>query len=213
MCPLPLPPRRMRAGGGGSERCPAHFRGLWYFFLSFFLEMGYHKLKFLDRGRPRIVLTQQIIFTWSLWIVLCIVIFHLIVINVNMNIAVKGVLTWENSHRREFHTRMTFWFRIAFTWWRGHFIFRHLKVHLKVLMLIKYTCDSKSQTLRLRYPFQVYRQTDFTPERLVVSRLHDTVARFRTWVKFSPRYKNRAELTPGWLAPAWHFVAVSCKQI
>ena len=62
-------------------------------------------------------------------------------------------------------------------------------------------------------PVPVYRQTDFIPKRVVVSRLHDTVARFRTGVKFSPRYKNRGELTPGWLAPAWHFVVVSCKQI
>ena len=46
-------------------------------------------------------------------------------------------------------------------------------------------------------PVPVYRQTDFTPKRVVVSRLHDTVARFRTGVKFSPRYKNRGELTPG----------------
>ena len=42
-----------------------------------------------------------------------------------------------------------------------------------------------------------YWQTDFTPKRVVVSRLHDTVARFRSGVKFSPRYKNRGELTPG----------------
>ena len=62
-------------------------------------------------------------------------------------------------------------------------------------------------------PVPVYRQTDFTPKRVVVSRLHDTVARFRTGVKFSPRYKNQGELTPGWLAPAWHFVVVSHKQI
>ena len=62
-------------------------------------------------------------------------------------------------------------------------------------------------------PVPVYRQTDFTPKRVVVSRLHDTVARFRTGVKFSPRYNNRGELTPGWLAPAWHFVVVSCKQM
>ena len=41
-------------------------------------------------------------------------------------------------------------------------------------------------------PVPVYRQTDFTPTR-VVSRLHDTVARFRTGVEFSPR----GELTPG----------------
>ena len=61
------------------------------------------------------------------------------------------MFTWENSYRCEFHTGMTFWFRIAFTWWLGHFISRYLRVHF---MLIKYTSDSKSQTLRLRYPFQ-----------------------------------------------------------
>ena len=46
---------------------------------------------------------------------------------------------------------MTFWFRIAFTWWQGHFISRYLKLYF---MLIKYTCDSKSQTLPMRYSFQ-----------------------------------------------------------
>ena len=46
-------------------------------------------------------------------------------------------------------------------------------------------------------PVPVYRQTDFTPKGVVVSRLHDTVARFRTGVKFSPRCENRGELTPG----------------
>ena len=56
-------------------------------------------------------------------------------------------------------------------------------------MLIKCTYDSKSRTLRMRYPFQ----TDFTPKRVVVSCLHDTVARFRTGVKFSPRYENRGD--------------------
>ena len=48
----------------------------------------------------------------------------------------------------------------------------------------------------------VYRQTDLTPKRVVVSRLHDTIARLRTGVKFSPWYENRGELTPGRLAPA-----------
>ena len=62
-------------------------------------------------------------------------------------------------------------------------------------------------------PVPVYRQTDFTQKRVVVSRLHDTFARFCTGVKFSPRHNNRGELTPGWLAPAWHFVMVSFKQI
>ena len=46
-------------------------------------------------------------------------------------------------------------------------------------------------------PVPVYRQTDFIRKRVVVSRLHDTVARFRTGVKFSPRYENRGELMPG----------------
>ena len=45
-------------------------------------------------------------------------------------------------------------------------------------------------------PVPVYRQTDFTPKRVDVSRLHNTAARFRTRVKFSTRYKNRGELTP-----------------
>ena len=38
---------------------------------------------------------------------------------------------------------------------------------------------------------------DFTPKRVVVARLHDTAVRFCTRVKFSPRYKNRGELTLG----------------
>ena len=46
-------------------------------------------------------------------------------------------------------------------------------------------------------PVPVYRQTDFTPKWVVVLRLHDTVARFRPGVKFSPRCENRDELTPG----------------
>ena len=63
----------------------------------------------------------------------------------------KGVFTWEKSHRRESHTGMTFWFRIGFTLWLSHLISRYLKVHF---MLIKYTCDSKSQTFHMRYPFR-----------------------------------------------------------
>ena len=46
-------------------------------------------------------------------------------------------------------------------------------------------------------PVPVYRQAAFTPKRVVVSRLHDTVARFRTGVRLSPRYNNRGEHTPG----------------
>ena len=90
---------------------------------------------------------------------------------------------------------MTFWFRVAFTWWLGHFISRHFKVHF---MLIKYTYDSKSQTLHMRYPFQSTgnQQTDLTSKRMVVSRSHHAVvAKFRTGVKFSPRCNNRGEVT------------------
>ena len=43
----------------------------------------------------------------------------------------------------------------------------------------------------------VYRQTDFSPKWVVVSRLKETVARFRTGVKFSPRCENRGDPTPG----------------
>ena len=46
-------------------------------------------------------------------------------------------------------------------------------------------------------PVPVYQQTDFTPKHVVVSRLHDTFARFRAGVKFSPRYNNLGELTLG----------------
>ena len=42
-------------------------------------------------------------------------------------------------------------------------------------------------------PIPVYRQTDFTPKRVVVLRLHDTAVRFCTRVKFLPRYKNRGD--------------------
>ena len=40
------------------------------------------------------------------------------------NSRIGTVFTWENSHRGEFHTGMTFWFRMAFTWWCGHAWFK-----------------------------------------------------------------------------------------
>ena len=118
----------------------------------------------------------------------------------------EGVFAWENSHRREFHSGMTSWFRITFTWWLGFFI------------ISGSTCWSWRSHLGLTkithaLPVPVYLQTDFTPKRVVVWRLHDTVAKSRTGVKFSPRCESRGELTSRLLAPAWHFVAVSCKQM
>ena len=62
-------------------------------------------------------------------------------------------------------------------------------------------------------PVPVYRQTDLTPKRVTTVSCKRETTWFCTGVKFSPRYKNRRELTPGWLAPARHFVVVSCKQI
>ena len=166
---------------------------------------------------------------------------------------------------------MTFWFRIAFTWWLGrggsriflgggapvscststpikHIVFFsqntscirkpqvisgggggahplhppprdapagsfHISLFEGTLHVDKIHVWFKIANITHAPPVPVYRQTDFPPKRVDVSRLHDTVARFRTGVKFSPRYKNRGELTPGWLAPAWRFVVVSCKQI
>ena len=62
-------------------------------------------------------------------------------------------------------------------------------------------------------PVLVLWQTDFTPKRVLVSCLHETIARFRTAVKFLLWYNNSGELTQGWLAPGWYFVVVSCKQM
>ena len=50
-------------------------------------------------------------------------------------------------------------------------------------------------------------------KRTVIPHLHDTGMNFRAGMKISPRHKNRGELAPVWLAPAWHFVLVSCKRI
>ena len=123
----------------------------------------------------------------------------------------KGVFTWENSHRREFHTGMTFLCNSCRVYMmNGSFhisLFEGTlnvdKMHNVIQNRRHYACATCSSLP----------QTDFIPKLVVVSRLHDTVARFRIGVKFSPPYKNRGELTPGWLAPAWHFVVVSCKQI
>ena len=62
-------------------------------------------------------------------------------------------------------------------------------------------------------PVPVHRQTDFTPKRVVVSCLHDTVVRFRTGVKFSPQYSNRGELTLAWLTPAWWYHVNKCTAM
>ena len=60
------------------------------------------------------------------------------------------------------------------------------KIHVRFKMK-HYACATRSSLPADR----------FTPKRVVVSRLHDIVARFRTEVKFSPQDNNRGKLTPG----------------
>ena len=88
----------------------------------------------------------------------------------------------------------------------------HISLFTGTLHVDKIRVRFKIASITHALPIPDYRKTDFTPKRVVVSRLHDTVARFRTRVKFAPRYKNRGELTPGLLAPTWHFVMTSSKR-
>ena len=116
----------------------------------------------------------------------------------------KGVFTRENPHRREFHTDMTFWFRIAFTWWLGYFTSRYLKVHF---MLIKCMYDSKSRTLRMRYPFQ-------STGRPIS---HRNGWSFRVYMiplrDFVAEWNSRPGTRTGVTRASMKFVVVSCKQI
>ena len=125
---------------------------------------------------------------------------------------------------------MTFWFRIALTWWLGHFTSYYVTVHF---MLIKYTFGSKLQTLRMRYPFQstgrpishrngwsfrVYMipLRDFVPEwnsrpgartgvnsRRGDSRRHDILWWYHV-NKYRAMRGNRSELAPGRKSPRCH---------
>ena len=105
----------------------------------------------------------------------------------------KGVFTRENSHRREFHMDD------LLIWYRVHMIMGHFTSGLfeGILHVDKINVRFKIANITHALPVPGHRQTEFTPKRVVVSRLLDTVARFRTGVKFSPRYNNRGELTPG----------------
>ena len=73
----------------------------------------------------------------------------------------------------------------------------HISLFERALHVDKIHVRFKVANITHVLPVPVYQQTDFTPKRVVVSRLNDTVARFRTGVKFSPGYNNRGELTPG----------------
>ena len=82
-------------------------------------------------------------------------------------------------------------------WYRVHMIMGHFISGLfeGILHVDKVNVQLKIANITHALPVPGHRQTEFTPERVFVSRSHDTVARFRTGVKFSPRYNNRGELT------------------
>ena len=110
----------------------------------------------------------------------------------------KVVFTWENSLRCEFHTGVTFCFRIAFTCLH---VFR-----LPSEWPMQYDDAILNwRKLRMGYPFQsigrrISHQASGRLENLYRSEILAPV-------------KQQGELTPVWLASAWHFVVVSCKQI
>ena len=96
----------------------------------------------------------------------------------------------------------------------GHFIFRLFE---GTLLVDKIHVQFKITNITHAPSLPVHLQTDITPKQVVicvvVSRLHDTGAKFCTGVKFSLWYNNHGELTPRWLSPEWHFMLLSCKQI
>ena len=75
----------------------------------------------------------------------------------------------------------------------GHFMSR---LFVGTLHVDKIQVRLKIAKIAHALPVRVHLQTDFTPKRVVVSRLHGTVAKFRTGVKFSRWYNSRGEFTP-----------------
>ena len=73
----------------------------------------------------------------------------------------------------------------------------HISLFEGTLHVDKIHLRFKIANMRMRYPFQSTSRLIFTPKLVVVFRLHNTIARFRTGVKFSRRYNNRGEFTPG----------------
>ena len=78
----------------------------------------------------------------------------------------------------------------------GHFISRYLKVRF---MLIKYTCDSESQTLRMRYPFQ------YTGRPMS----HRNVWSFRAFTWYRCAFSYRSEILAPVQQPGWTHAGVT----
>ena len=96
----------------------------------------------------------------------------------------SGCLHEKTRTGTSFISRWLFYFvsRLHYDW-----VTSYLKIWRLHFMLIKYTCDSKSQTLRMATCSSLLADR-FHNIMGSCSRLHDTVARFRTGVKFSPRH-------------------------
>ena len=62
----------------------------------------------------------------------------------------------------------------------------HISLFKGILHVDKIHVRVKIVSITHVLPVPVYRQTDFTAKRAVISHLHDTAVRFRTRVKFSP---------------------------
>ena len=107
------------------------------------------------------------------------------------------MFTWENEN--EFHTWMTFWFRIAFTWWLGHFKGTlHVDKNTRVIQNRKhYACASRSSLPADQFHTEKCGRFAFTWYRCEISNRSEILAPVQQ---------------PGWLALAWHFVVVSCNK-
>ena len=73
-----------------------------------------------------------------------------------VRISADGVFT---SQRLEFHTGMTSWFRIALTWWLGHFILRLYEgaLHIDILgMRCPFQSTGRSTSHSKEWSFCVY---------------------------------------------------------
>ena len=105
--------------------------------------------------------------------------------------------------------------------YQNHFLFSnhvymmtrsfHISLFKGTLHVDKINVWFKIANITHALPVPVYRQTDFIPKWVVVSRLHDTVARFRTGVKFSLRYNNRGDSC--WHDILWWYHVNKCRAI
>ena len=81
----------------------------------------------------------------------------------------KGAYTWKNAHRRKFHTWMTSWFCITFTWWLGHFIPCLHENWIKIANMASIVSDMFSATAAVAVVSAINLSNSFT--NLMLSKL------------------------------------------